>query len=73
MIKKPPLLPEKPKDDKPNLPIDFGVNYAIVMLYLLFVSMFKPEISALKERIKINKNKNMTKQDPSSNNCKVHE
>jgi hypothetical protein len=27
--------------------------------------MFKPEISALKERIKINfKNKNMTKQDP---------
>jgi hypothetical protein len=29
--------------------------------------MFKPEISALKERIKINfKNKNMTKQDPAS-------
>jgi hypothetical protein len=50
MIKKPPLLPEKPKDDKPNLPIDFGVNYAIVIVILAFVSMFKPEISALKER-----------------------
>jgi hypothetical protein len=56
MIKKPPLLyrKEKPKDDKPNLPIDFGVNYAIVIAILAFVSMFKPEISALKERIKIN-------------------
>jgi hypothetical protein len=55
MIKKPPLLlPEKsPKDDKPNLPIDFGVNYAIVIAVILaFVSMFKPEIS--EERIKIN-------------------
>jgi hypothetical protein len=57
MIRSPLLLPErkKPKDDKPNLPIDFGVNYAIVIAVILaFVSMFKPEISALKERIKIN-------------------
>jgi hypothetical protein len=58
MIKKPPppfTGKEKPKDDKPNLPIDFGVNYAIVIAVILaFVSMFKPEISALKERIKIN-------------------
>jgi hypothetical protein len=46
---------------------DFGVNYAIVIAVILVVSMFKPEISALKERIKINfKNKNMTKQDPAS-------
>jgi hypothetical protein len=56
MIKKPPLLlPEKkkPKDDKPNLPIDFGVNYAIVIAVILaFVSMFKPEISALKSVLK---------------------
>jgi hypothetical protein len=53
MIKKPPLLyrKEKPKDDKPNLPIDFGVNYAIVVI-LAFVSMFKPEISALKSVLK---------------------
>jgi hypothetical protein len=34
---KPPFLPEKkkPKDDKPNLPIDFGVNYAIVIAVIL--------------------------------------
>jgi hypothetical protein len=44
---------EKPKDDKPNLPIDFGVNYAIVIAVILaFVSMFKPEISALKSVLK---------------------
>jgi hypothetical protein len=36
-----------------NQPIDFGVNYAIVIAVIAFVSMFKPEISALKERIKI--------------------
>jgi hypothetical protein len=53
MIKKRPLLTgkKKPKDDKPNLPIDFGVNYAIAVI-LAFVSMFKPEISALKSVLK---------------------
>jgi hypothetical protein len=70
MIKKPPLLLPEKKSLRmiKNLPIDFGVNYAIVIAVILaFVSMFKPEISALKERIKINfKNKNMTKQDPST-------
>jgi hypothetical protein len=37
MIKKPPPFTgkEKPKDDKPNLPIDFGVNYAIVIAVIL--------------------------------------
>jgi hypothetical protein len=51
-------LPErKAWDDKSsNLPIDFGVNYAspAIAVILAFVSMFKPEISALKGVLKIN-------------------
>jgi hypothetical protein len=42
MIRSPPFT-GKEKDDKPNLPIDFGVNYAIeLQLYFLYY-MFKPE------------------------------
>jgi hypothetical protein len=53
MIKKPPLLlPEKKSLRMINLPIDFGVNYAIIAVILAFVSMFKPEISALKSVLK---------------------
>jgi hypothetical protein len=46
---KPLLLPENLRMIN-QIPIDFGVNYAIVIAVILaFVSMFKPEISALKE------------------------